>query len=363
MRISVCCFFFLLLLANCSKNKKCTDYVLENNEVISAFPRSYEISSGEFVDVGMMGILSFRIIDTLLLVSSSDLGGFRTIISLPNKINYGSYLKVGNGPQEFINRISLNESAFFVANDNLYEILYDGQRGKLYHFDITETIRRQAMRLTLVADSLPCRVFNFLPIDTDFYFFRSIGQKSPKPYRFFWRSGERYENRDLKILNSSGIHDIQGLGNHAPLLSSSFQISLNKEKLIECPRYFGLINILPVDTTLHGKTLRLQRQLKTFKELEAISKRDRIRYTSVLRAYPSYFAVLWIEESDGSYHSSEGKNYEILFFDWNGNPLVELKLDRRFISFDIDFSNSELYILDTKDEFYKYDISNILSEL
>lgn len=365
MRIFVCRFglLFLLLLMGCGKNKEAADCVLENKCIISAFLRDHEISDGKPVDVGIMGILSFRIVDTLLLVTSSDSEGFRTLISLPNKVNYGSYLKVGNGPREFINRVLLNGSTFFVADNHLYETLYDGQRGKLYHFDITETIRRQAAHLSCVADSLPCRVFNFLPVDTDFYFFRTIGQKAPKPYRFFWRSGKQYENRDLKILNGYGIHDVRGLGKHASLLNSACQISPDKKTLVECPNYFGVVNIVPIDTVLPGKTLCLQPDLKTFEELEAIPRQDRTLYIPMLRAYPSFFAVLWVDESDILFHRSEGKNYDILFFDWNGTPLAKWKLDRRIVSFDIDFHNSELYVLDKEDEFYKYDISTILSEL
>ncbi len=53
---------------------------------------------------------------------------------------------------------------------------------------------------------------------------------------------------------------------------------------------------------------------------------------------------------------------KIQLFDWNGNPLAEILLDRQATSFDIDFVNGNLYILDGQtEEFYRYDIGNLLA--
>lgn len=72
---------------------------------------------------------------------------------------------------------------FFEAANHWYEVLYDCQRGKLYHWDLTETIRRQSSQLSLVTDSLPDRVFNFIPIDSGFYFIRRIAPQASFSHR------------------------------------------------------------------------------------------------------------------------------------------------------------------------------------
>ena len=51
----------------------------------------------------------------------------------------------------------------------------------------------------------------------------------------------------------------------------------------------------------------------------------------------------------------------IRLFDWEGNPLAEIKLNRFITSFDMDLRNGYLYTMDHQtDEFYQYDIQNIL---
>ncbi len=363
MKELLCFFLFLFLWCHCTPEKECRDYLLDDHIFVHEFPRTFYLSGGNPVDFDVIGVLSFRIADTLLLVSTANPEGFRTIISLPSETNRGSYLQVGNGPLEFTQRISVGASIFFETGGHWYETLYDSPRGRFYYFDLTETIRRQEPRFSLVADSLPDRAFNFIPVGSDFYFIRSIAPRSSSSYRFFLRNGKPYTTKELDLLNRPYIHDRPGVGKHASLLSSSFQISPDRKKLLECPHYFGLINIIPVDTVTRGKTLCLEREPLTFEKLEIVPRQERIVYTQVLRAYPAFFAVLQKNESWASSRRAEGKDHNLLLFDWDGNPLAELKLDCRCICFDIDFRNSELYVVDNEDTFRRYDLSSVLSEL
>lgn len=336
---------------------------MEDYRFIREFPHTYALTGGDWVDFGAIGNLGFRIQDTLLLITSSDNKSFRTICSLPMQRKIGAFLSVGSGPEEFVYRRYVLASTFDTLLHHVNELLYDDLRGQLYRFDITETLATHHLNIELVQDSLPQGCTEFFPIGRDFYYCRCTEDRPTSSYRFFLCEGKKYTTSDLEIANMPRIQDVYNLRQHISLLSSPSAISTNRDWIIESPYYFGLINLYPTDSIRRGKTLILADKMYTFEELESVPLSDRMRYIQNIVSYPRFFAVLWVNETTSDYRRIEGKNYSILFFDWNGNPLAQLQLDRRVISFDIDFRTSELYVLDKSDEFYKYDISHILSAL
>ena len=54
----------------------------------------------------------------------------------------------------------------------------------------------------------------------------------------------------------------------------------------------------------------------------------------------------------------------IQFFDWDGNPLAEVKLDRFVSAYAVDLINGDLYALNyNMEEMYKYVFKEILEKL
>ncbi|MFC4871156.1 hypothetical protein [Negadavirga shengliensis] len=106
---------------------------------------------------------------------------------------------------------------------------------------------------------------------------------------------------------------------------------------------------------------------KKLDDLSLIEKTDwddRILKFSDLRVYDDFFGVVYINEKEKIYETSRKNLPSILLFNWNGDPIAKLKLQNYISSFDIDFTQSELYTFDIQsDEFFKYDISDILDEL
>ena len=51
---------------------------------------------------------------------------------------------------------------------------------------------------------------------------------------------------------------------------------------------------------------------------------------------------------------------ELIIFDWNGNYIENIKLDRRLASIGFDETNKKLFGLTFTEELYEYDLSTLL---
>ena len=82
-----------------------------------------------------------------------------------------------------------------------------------------------------------------------------------------------------------------------------------------------------------------------------------------MRVYDDCFGVLCINEDRKTYFELGRKKLpSIHFFDMEGNPLVEFKLNRFATSFEIDFNSGYLYTYDYRKEiFLKYDIRDVMN--
>jgi hypothetical protein len=74
--------------------------------------------------------------------------------------------------------------------------------------------------------------------------------------------------------------------------------------------------------------------------------------------------VIYVNEDTKTYLTERKKLPVILLFDWNGEPLAELRLNDFITAFDIDFINGHLYTLDLDtDVFCRYDIRDMPEKL
>src|SRR5690606_4347745 len=115
------------------------------------------------------------IYDSLLMFSTNNGLGFWPLVSLSDYRDLGSFLTRGEGPFEFVHVPSVSNGAQFgVKGNNLVAQIYDFQRGRLLEMNITGSIGKQELDISIVHDSLPKSSFNFLVIDEDTYFCKSV---------------------------------------------------------------------------------------------------------------------------------------------------------------------------------------------
>ena len=89
---------------------------------------------------------------------------------------------------------------------------------------------------------------------------------------------------------------------------------------------------------------------------------DGIAQTSEsVRSFPEFFVVLYHERS---LSSPSDQSPRLLFFDWDGKPLMDISMKCQATSFDIDLHRNKLYISDQGTGAVSVaDISELLSKI
>lgn len=104
--------------------------------------------------------------------------------------------------------------------------------------------------------------------------------------------------------------------------------------------------------------------LDNIENIQDREKKDRIYTFTDLRLFSKFWGAVFVNEDKMTYQTERKKLPVIMLFDWQGEPLAELKLNHFITMFDIDFRNGNLYALDIyTDVLYKYNISDILKKL
>lgn len=128
MKKSLAIVLIGLVLSSCSMNPE-AHMAFEEVRYIREFPRTYSLTAqdAESVDFGIIGTQDFIVHDSLLILSTANKNGFLTFLSLPDHRNLGSYLLLGNGPQEFIMPPWISQSGLLSGKRRF--MLYFAQRG------------------------------------------------------------------------------------------------------------------------------------------------------------------------------------------------------------------------------------------
>jgi hypothetical protein len=353
--------YIFIVIAGCSKSEISSDYmVLDDIQYVTEFPLSFMLDQAIEIDLESMNIIGMRdfcIYDSLLILSVADKDGAWSFLSLPDYHFWGKFLSHGQGPNEFIFNPELDKVAFFEEKGVHFACIYDSQTGKLYKMNIDESIRNNRLSMS-VCKKLSPSLFNFCVIDSLTFFCKEIVNPQQQT-RYIWNNGEKIIPPGLEKLNLASIQQ----GKDINILSTITLCTLLKSRIVEASVNLNYINLYSLDGSF-GKTICTGNQLDNIDKIQNIDRWDRIYTFGGLRLFPQFWGVLYINESMKDFQVEQKTLPAILLFDWNGNPLAELKLNRFITSFDIDIFNGYLYTFDHRtDEFCKYDIRNILEKL
>ncbi len=100
------------ILMGCGE--KMPDGDLDEVKMYCDFPKVVSLAekNGEKVDIDAMGIMDFKLVDSLLFVSTQDKDGLWKLYSLPNLDSVGNTLKLGSGPLELAYPMPINQASF-----------------------------------------------------------------------------------------------------------------------------------------------------------------------------------------------------------------------------------------------------------
>lgn len=347
---------------SCNKNRigQYDHLVLDSVEFVLEFPNEFVLNTKEQVNIDLVGVWDFAIHDSILILSTKNLNGTWKFLSLPEYNHLGDFLSIGEGPLELSSFPSVSDKVKLTKENNEYQAyIYDWEYGKLLKLDVSKSIEYQDQFVSIINESVPRYLFDFLMIDVDTYFCRELGNMDRQQLRYLYTNGDKAVNPTLEKLNASSVLNSSNFN----ILSTMTRLNDQQRKIVEMYFRLNYINIYSYDG-FFNKTICVENKLDDISTIENMDLKDRFFKFSDVRVYNDFFGVVYINEKEGDYSASRRILPSILLFNWNGDPLAKIQLESSITSFDIDFNQNELYTFDVQaDEFSKYDISHIINEI
>ena len=353
----------LLLLISCSQSPTTSSpnfMVFDDVKYVTEFPQSFKLTGKTVPDIDVIGINNFVIHDSNIIFSTKRTDSLWSVYTLPEYDYRGSFLSKGNGPFEFVQSPSVGTKAtFYKENDELFAGVHDFQKGRLLKVNIDKTLNEKKLNISVLNDSLPPFLFNFMMIENDKYFCKEVNNNHTQQTRYILENNKRTTPDILEKLNQASINE----GEDVNILSTMTDMNFDNSIIVEIPIGLNYINMYKLNGRF-AKTVCIGDKLDNIEKIQNKDRWDRIYTFADLRLFENFWGVIQIDEDEKTYQLGREKLPVIYLFDWQGKPLAELKLDHFITSFDIDFNNGELYTFDVhSDEFYKYDVGEILKKV
>lgn len=346
---------YLLPACNTATTPSSRYMVLDEVTFVDAFPHSYSLSNDIPVRTEAIGAQTFAILDSLLFIQTSDPEGFWQIYSLPEERLVGKFFRKGNGPMEFVRAPAMNFTEFYRNNGRIAAMIFDPAKDRLVEIDVSGLLDGETVEPKIIAEHLASYAINALWLDQNTLFCRDLSDRGNQLPRYLLKEGKTVIPENLAELNLSEVN----IGEDHNILAAEIKYNRDRDLILETPTMLGHINLYSPEGTF-GKTICVGGKVDNIEKIQDINPAERIYTYDGARMFPGFFAALYCNEDVGSYETQRKNLPSIQLFDWEGNPLVELKLNRFCTSFAIDTINGYIYIFDNaNEEMYKYDIKGI----
>jgi len=340
---------------------------LDSIEYVTNFPHSYKLENSNDVNIeniGVMGCDNFNIVDSLVIFSTNDGDGFWSFVSLPDNNFINKFLKRGQGPDEFLFSPSVQTATnFFKDNGKQYAAIYDSQKGKVYKMNIDESVKSKKLAISIMKDSVSLFLMNFVMIDSNRFLYKALSATHTQQLRYIMKNNIRESCPNFEKLNKATVNITSGPAYYFNIISTLTKYNKERNLIVEMPVMLNYLNLYSIDGSF-GKTICIGNKLSNIEEIQIQKYPDLVETFFDLRIYKDFWGVVFVDENELTLQTKREKLPSLFLFNWQGEPLAELKLNRQLTSFDIDFNSGILYGLDNiTDTFFKYDINQILKDL
>ncbi|MGL4805784.1 MAG: hypothetical protein ACRC26_05500 [Bacteroidales bacterium] len=355
-------FYFLLGLLivtfSCATDKSKGYMAFEDVIYIDKFPQSISVTNANKVEIDIIGILDITVQDSFLIISTNNREGMWSVFATYDSLKLlGQFITRGNGPNEFTYPPSFYDSRFYKSGDQLFAKIFDSRSGRLYDMNVSASVNNQKLDMKLIYDSLSNSMFTVIPLEDDNQIYcRQISHDHTQQNRYIKQKGENLIPDNMMRLNQAAIERDEDPN----ILSAIAAKKMGQDTIVEAAVYLNQLNIFSADGSL-GKTLCVGKQLNSIEEIQQKWRWNRVNTYGGLKLYTNIWCALYIGETNKDSELGRKNLPVIQIFDWDGNALTEMKLDRNITYFDIDFKNGYLYTFDSMtDEFYRYNIKDKL---
>lgn len=358
----ICLLLLIVVIIGCESTvgaKETSFMVTENIQRAQGFPHTFQLKDGIDAEIADIGIKNMRVFDSIMVLTTNRKEDFLTFYALPDNKELGSFLNIGKGPFEFLYQPVLEETSFVKKNNDWVAFLYDFQNGKILTLNVNQSLKKGEADISVFADSISPFQFNMVMIDSTTFLHKELANGNTQQIRSFIKDNKKTTLPVLDRLNKATIKQ----GEDFNLLSTIAKYSEKRQRVVEISVSLNYLNIYAFDGSFE-KTIYLGEKLDDLLEVQRKRRWNRKYSFTDVRLFDDFFGVVFINEKEKTFDLNRRKYPVIYLFDWDGNPLAELKLNQFITSFDIDFYHEALYTFDYKtEELRKYDIKEMLKRI
>lgn len=349
----------VLLFSSCSREVRFS--TLDTVRTIDSFPREYHLADAETLDIDLMGVVDMKTFGPLTVyLTPQDSTLWKLAFTSDHQIA-GRALQKGAGPGEFINLPSIidvthtEDTTILLVKDShakkFYNVIVDRKSESFDDVSIHEINNPQY-------DGYTKDVRWMIPMSDSLIYICKY-DLSGKGFKRMRLSGDELQDiqnlgtlqgnfRDLKDLNTLAFIPI---ANPRGTDIAELMIRLNQ------------INLYSLSDTTKRMTICVGNRVDDINETDSRHRMNRINQYKSGESFPDFFVALYSGELERDI-DSEKSSSQLQFFDWDGNPLLRIKLDVPINSFHIDKSGN-IYGFSpygAAETIYKWDASDILKD-
>ena len=338
----------VLLFASCSVRGNYMAFT-DNVVYVEDFPEVYSMTDAQELSTGIVGALNFKIEDSLMIVGT--MGDYPwKVLSLSDFSKIAELIRIGNGPGEFISAPFPSQAEFYREGGETYCYLSDMNKREMYRLNFSESLRKGQTEMETIGEMLPYPSMAMVYLGDSTYFYKTLVDNMTGYIRSMIVDGESSTPEWLTEINSVRVDP----GKDFNLLSAMTGYNRSRNMVVEIPVMLNNINLYTLDGSFR-KTVNLGKKMSDIGKLQELPMAAQPYSFGTSRLYDGFFASLYLGETAYTYELGRTQMPHIYCFDYEGNPLADILLDEQVTSFDFDFENGWLYVLDQiTDRMWRY---------
>lgn len=345
-----------MMLDNCKRNPGIDETMAFSNvEYVKKFPVEIEAKCSKEIEPEGDNLCAFTVYDSLMLCSTIESHKYIKVLSWPEMRPLNEFINKGNGPYELTSNLLYFEENVEKEGEDVCIYFYDG-KNSIVRLNVSKSLTQESLVAEKVSNVVigdPFNIYSFIVLENDGLIISKIENGGRRINRYLYINNEPTGNEILDRLNE--IHteasniDHNVLGRHTAYYRPD-------KRIAEAYSNLNLINIYTLDGEFQ-KSICVGEKLDNLRDIEAMPINDRPSSTyTFLIGYDKYFAATYLSQTTRDLLEKKQTPAEIHIFDWDGNPLCRIKLDKLFTSFHIDRDNDALLGMDVSGNMYFYNI-------
>lgn len=315
---------------------------LDNTQKCSGFSKTIEIGTGETIPLSDVGITGFRIIDTLLVVSTNNKAQGYSVYSLPKVQKMGSFMDVGHSTSEVSEIPYISDAYLYKEGRKIVLSFQDSRTGYYDDVDVLQSLQTGKQISTkkehFIKDAAG-NIFIFYHFAPEDFYAVCLDMKELKWIRQYYHNNQQVSIPAMDCLNQYAVQDIGQFAQGSLICYPAF--NAQKGIIAEAHWHSNQIHLYSLNGD-KATTLIPNGKLDDYLNLPAdqTEHQKRIYYKSI-KGYADYFML--------DHPTPQNENF-LQCYDWDGRQLLEMKMPQPYTSFDIDMANHFIYTLDNETE-------------